>query len=68
MKHILIFCYERRQARERLFRETVTSNWKDLANTRRGLKAAAKWMIYEGVLDQFSLAKDEEQERVRRES
>ncbi|KXL45943.1 MAG: hypothetical protein FE78DRAFT_89981, partial [Acidomyces sp. 'richmondensis'] len=29
------------QARERLFREVGTSNWKDLANTRRGLTAAA---------------------------
>jgi len=35
-------------------------------NTRRGLKAAAKWMIHEAVLDQFSLARDEEQERDRR--
>jgi len=32
-------------------------------NTKRGLKAAAKWVIQEAVLDQFSLAREEEQER-----
>jgi len=68
VKHILIFCPERQQARERLFREAGTSNWKDLARSRRGLTAAARWMIQEAVLDQFSLAKDEEQEREGRET
>jgi len=68
VKHILIFCPKRQQARARLFREAGTSNWKDLAKTKRGLKAAAKWMINEGILDQFSLARDEEQERDRRET
>jgi len=68
VKHILIFCPARQQARERLFREAGTSNWKDLANTRRGLTAAARWMIQEAVLDQFSLAKDEEQKREGRET
>jgi len=67
VKHILIFCHERQQARERMFREAGTSNWKDLENTRRGLKAAARWMIHEAVLDQFSLARVEEQERERRD-
>jgi len=32
-------------------------------NTRRRLKAAARWMIHEAVLDQISFARDEEQER-----
>jgi hypothetical protein len=68
VKHILIFCSERLQARERLFREAGTSNWKDLAQSKRGLTAAARWMIQEAVLDQFSLAKDEEQEREGRET
>ncbi len=45
VKHILIFCSERLQARERLFREVGTSNWKDLAQSKRGLTAAARWMI-----------------------
>jgi hypothetical protein len=68
VKHILIFCPEKQEARERLLREAGTSNWKDLANTKRGLTAAARWMIQEAVLDQFSLARDEEQERERRET
>jgi len=68
VKHILIFCCKRQQARERLFREAGTSKWKELVNTRRGLNAAARWMIHEAVLDQFSLARDEEQERDRREA
>ncbi|KXL48446.1 hypothetical protein M433DRAFT_152290 [Acidomyces richmondensis BFW] len=42
VKHILIFYYKRQQGRERLYREAEISNWKDLANTRRGLKAAAR--------------------------
>ncbi|KXL44049.1 hypothetical protein M433DRAFT_149076 [Acidomyces richmondensis BFW] len=62
VKHILIFCLERQEARERLFREAGTSNWKDLASPRRGLTAAARWMSQEAILAQFSLAKDEEQE------
>lgn len=67
VKHILILCHEKQQGRERMIREAGTSNWKDLVNTRRGLKAAARWMIHEAVLDQFSLARDEEQERERGE-
>jgi len=42
VKHILIFCYERQQAREIMFREAGTLNWKDVVNTRRGLKAATR--------------------------
>ncbi|KXL43020.1 hypothetical protein M433DRAFT_156292 [Acidomyces richmondensis BFW] len=60
--------YRARTARERLFREAGTSNWKDLATSRRGLTQAARWMIQEAVLAQFSLANDEEQEREGRET
>ena len=60
VKHILVFCPERMEARMRLFQEAGTSNWKDLTQTKRGLSAATKWMIQEAVLDQFSLAKEEE--------
>ncbi|KYG40003.1 hypothetical protein M433DRAFT_161037, partial [Acidomyces richmondensis BFW] len=41
VKHVLIFYPKRQEARERLFREVGTSNWKDLASSRRGLIAAA---------------------------
>jgi len=54
--------------REKLFKEAGTSNWKDVVNTRRCLKAAARWMILEAVLHQFSLARDEDQERERRDT
>ncbi len=63
-----IYCPKRQQARQRLFRDAGTSNWKVVASSRRGLTAAAGWMIKEAVLDQFSLAKDEEQEREGRET
>jgi hypothetical protein len=66
LKHVMIFCPERQGSRQQLFRATG-SDWKALTQTKRGLNAATTWMIQESVLDQFSLAKEEEEERERRE-
>lgn len=58
LKHILLFCPDRQEGREYLFR-TAGTTWQTMTQTRRGLEATAKWMIRESVLDQFRLARDE---------
>ena len=66
LKHVMIFCPERQESRQQLFRATG-SDWKAITQTKRGLNAATKWMIQESVLEQFSLAREEEEEREREE-
>jgi hypothetical protein len=66
LKHVMIFCPERQGLRQQLFRATG-SDWKAITQTKRGLNAATKWMIQESVLEQFSLAREEEEEREGRE-
>jgi hypothetical protein len=65
LKHIMLFCPERQESRRRLT-QTVGSDWKTITQTRRGLNAATRWMIQESVLDRFSLAREEEEERERK--
>jgi hypothetical protein len=60
LKHVMLFCPERQESRRRLF-QAVGSDWKTVTQTKRGLNAATKWMIQESVLDQFSLAREEEE-------
>jgi hypothetical protein len=60
LKHIMLFYRERQESRRRLF-QTAGSDWKTITQTRSGLNAATKWMIQESVLDQFSLAREEEE-------
>jgi hypothetical protein len=55
----MLFCPERQESRRRLF-QAAGSDWKTIAQTKRGLNAATKWMIQESVLDQFSLVREEE--------
>jgi hypothetical protein len=58
----MLFCPERQESRRRLFQfQAVGSDWKTITQTKRGLNAATKWMIQESVLDQFSLAREEEE-------
>ena len=62
LKHIMLFCPEWQGSRWRLTQK-VGSDWKTITQTKRGLNAATKWMIQESVLEQFSLAKVEEEEQ-----
>lgn len=66
-KHICMFCPIYQEGRNALFAAAGSNNWKDLTQTRRGLLATTRWLIQEGVLDQFSLAKEEEVQRLRKE-
>jgi hypothetical protein len=66
LRHVMIFCPERQESRRQLF-QAVGSDWKAITQTKRGLTAATKWMIQESVLEQFSLARGEENERESRE-
>jgi hypothetical protein len=61
----MLFCPERQESRRRLT-QTAGSDWKTITQTRRGLNAATRGMIQESVLDQFSLAREEEEERERK--
>ena len=59
LKHVMLFCPERQGSRLALI-QAVGSDWKAITQTKRGLNAATRWMIQESVLDQFSLAREEE--------
>ena len=62
-KHIVLFCPNKATNRARMIHEAGSNHWKEITTTRRGLLAAARWMINEASLDQFLLAKEEERER-----
>ena len=55
-KHLLILCPE--QERSTLFKKGGTRDYRELLDSRRGAKAAAKWLINTGILEQFRLAQD----------
>ena len=59
LKHLIMFCPDNQEARGRLA-QAVELDWKALTQTKRGLNAVTRWMIQESVLDQFSLAREEE--------
>jgi hypothetical protein len=59
-------CYALLPRETRIKKEVVSSSWirlefQTITQTKRGLNAATKWMIQESVLDQFSLAREEEE-------
>ena len=66
LKHICIFCPELQRNRYQLFLTAGSNSWEEISSTKRGLLATARWLIREGVLEQFSLAREEEKEREER--
>jgi len=55
-KHVLIHCRKHAARRPQLFRDAGTQDYRILTSTAKGLKAATRFLMIEGVLDQFKLA------------
>ena len=64
-KHTVLFCPLLQERRGQMILEAGTGDWGEITTSRRGLGAVSQWLIQEGVLDQFSLAKEERRERGR---
>ena len=56
-KHILLFCPELRESRLDLIRDAGTHDFRKMLTEPRGIRAAARWLIKTGCLEQFRLAK-----------
>ncbi len=59
MKHILLFCPDFREARQRLLAEAGTTDARRMLTEAKGIKAAARWMVETGVIASFSLAEEQ---------
>jgi hypothetical protein len=60
LKHIAIYCPLRQEHRKQLIDRAGTTSWIRMTRTRHSLDALVKWMISQSILDQFSLAREEE--------
>ena len=58
-KHIIIFCPNHAHNRRSLYEAAGTSRYQELMSTGKGLRAVARWVINEGLLSQFALAKEQ---------
>jgi hypothetical protein len=61
VRHILLFC-SHRSARDQLLASAGTNDITQMLSTSRGLQAAAKWLIGQGILQQFQTAHEIQQE------
>jgi hypothetical protein len=61
VRHVILFCNHRTE-RDQLFARAGTNNMAQMLSTSRGLHAAAKWLIGQGVLQQFQTAYEIQQE------
>ena len=58
-KHVIMFCPDRAQHRYRLYEAAGTNRYEQLMSTGKGLRAVARWVMSEGLLGQFLLAKEQ---------
>ena len=58
-KHIIIFCPNHALNRRSLYEAAGTGRYREIMSTRKGLRALARWVMSEGLLLQFSLAKEQ---------
>ena len=59
VKHIIIFCQNHTHNRQKLYKEAGTDRYQEILSTREGLRAVARGVMKEGLLAQFSLAKEQ---------
>ena len=59
VKHVLLFCPRLENERGELIQQAGTSDYRQLLTQKQGIRAAARWMIRVGYLDQFSLAREQ---------
>ena len=58
-KHVIIFCPNHAYNRRRLYETAGTNRYQEIMSTGNGLRAVARWVTNEGLLSQFSLAKEQ---------
>ena len=59
--HVVTFCPELR-GRDAMFARAGSRTFREILSSTKGLKAVTQWLIRQGVLPQFSLAKEMEEE------
>ena len=57
-KHVIMFCPNHAATRNRPYEEAGTRHYMKMLATKRGLRAVAEWVMREGLLHQFLLAKE----------
>src|SRR5204863_5576699 len=56
-KHVVMFCPSR-TGRDCMLTSASTMDYTTLLNTDKGLRAITSWFIRQGILSQFSIAKE----------
>ena len=56
-KHITLFCPDYTEGRTEMLREAGTGCFDTMMSTKKGVRAAARWMVRADALHQFSLAR-----------
>ena len=64
VQHVLTLCPLYTAGREHLVRRTGTEGMGRLLSTPEKAQATARWFVQQGILQQFNLAKDIEEEEV----
>ncbi len=59
VKHVLLFCPELAEGRQELIDSAGTQDMRQILSTKKGVKAAAKWLMQTGILQQYSLANEQ---------
>ena len=62
VRHILLSCPDHEESRIQLLIQTGAESVKGLLSTPRGAKATARWFIQRGLLRQFDIAREIEEE------
>jgi hypothetical protein len=62
VRHILLHCPNYASERPRLIAQTRTENLREMLSKPESAKAAAKWFVRQGVLEQFNTAREIEAE------
>jgi tubulin alpha len=58
LRHILLFCRDWSEGRQRMLRDGGTTDMSRLLSTPKGLKASVTWLMRTNLLTQFSLARE----------
>ncbi len=59
VKHVLLFCPELAEGRQELIDSAGIQDIRQMLSTKKGVKAAAKWLMQTGILQQYSLANEQ---------
>ncbi len=59
VKHVLLFCLELAEGRQELIDSAGIQDMRQILSTKKGVKAAAKWLMQTGILQQYSLANEQ---------